>query len=141
MNCSCSSSPCPHVQYVRKLLETTDKEDHATPPSSMQKTFPQIKKVAGYIAATVKEIFLIWIAITKILLKLWLNILDSNSYLWLAFLVFAIGLICSLPGVRGAAISMPSSSTPPEDVLFTPDSQRDDAIALNTCSTELIAIR
>ncbi|XP_062704807.1 uncharacterized protein LOC134287156 [Aedes albopictus] len=108
MNCSCSSSQCPHVQYVRKLLETTEKDDQsATPQTTVQKALPQLQKAAWYVATAIKEIFFVWIAITKIVLRLWLNLLESNSYVWLAFLMFAFGLICSLPGVR--ATSMPTA--------------------------------
>ncbi|XP_021696302.1 uncharacterized protein LOC110675484 [Aedes aegypti] len=140
MNCSCSSSQCPHVQYVRKLLETTEKDHQAPPPTLMQKSLPQIQNAAWYIASAIKEIFFIWIAITKIVLRLWLNLLDSNSYLWLAFLMFAFGLICSLPGIRGDDTSMPAvttwSSTSEVDVLLG-----DGAITSNALSTELTIIR
>lgn len=79
MNCSCSSSQCPHVQYVRKLLETTEKDDQSTTPqTTMQKALPQLQKAAWYVATAIKEIFFVWIAITKIVLRLWLNLLESN---------------------------------------------------------------
>lgn len=84
MNCSCSSNRCPHINYVRTLLETTDKDqlrEKETPPSSRwRKSVPHVQKAVCHIASTIKVLFYIWLALTKVILQLWLNVLESNRY-------------------------------------------------------------
>lgn len=84
MNCSCSSNRCPHIQYVRTLLETTDKEQlreqEAGPSSCWEKSVPYLQNAASHIVSAIKVIFYIWLALTKVILKLWLSILESNRY-------------------------------------------------------------
>ncbi|XP_055628023.1 uncharacterized protein LOC129769659 [Toxorhynchites rutilus septentrionalis] len=108
MNCSCSADPCPHVQYIRSLLETTEKDRLRAEESKRtgwMRASEYFGKAVTQIGSFLKIAFFLWVAMTKAALKLWLYVLNSDSYLWLCYLIFALAIICSLPGVRSMSMS------------------------------------
>lgn len=80
MNCSCSSNQCPHIKYVRTLLETTDKDQLREKEASCQKSVPYLQKVVCHIVTGIKVLFYIWLTLAKVSLQLWLHVLESNRY-------------------------------------------------------------
>ncbi|XP_058830352.1 uncharacterized protein LOC131689345 [Topomyia yanbarensis] len=104
MNYSCTARDCPHVQYIRNLLETTEtcRAEEVSPECGWSRYLPYLKKSARYIVAGLEIVICFWFLMTKAALQIWLRVLDSKSYYWLGFLVCASALISSLPGVRGS---------------------------------------
>ncbi|XP_055536851.1 uncharacterized protein LOC129725276 [Wyeomyia smithii] len=104
MNCSCSARDCPHVQYIRRLLEGTELDQHDTEeaiaPTGWKYYLPHAKKVASYVVMVLQIAFYFWFSMTKAALQMWLAVLNSNSFFWLGFLAFTSALICSLPQVH-----------------------------------------
>ncbi|XP_055601909.1 uncharacterized protein LOC129750837 [Uranotaenia lowii] len=101
MNCSCTADRCPHVQYIRALLETTEKDQIYAARQPGCKTCSQhLKTVGSYLWSVIKILFTFWLLFTRTALLLWLRILDSNKYFWIGFLFFALALLASMPGVN-----------------------------------------
>ncbi|XP_058463232.1 uncharacterized protein LOC131437725 [Malaya genurostris] len=131
MNCSCTAQKCPHLEYIRALLETTDtcQAEELTPECGRSFYWQRLRKIVCYAVTALEIVIYFWLTMTKAALLFWLRLLDSNSYYWVGFLVFASALISSLPGVRGSM----SLEVGPSAV--------DGTVAEKSLSTALIVIR
>uniref|UniRef100_A0A1Q3FV29 Putative membrane protein n=1 Tax=Culex tarsalis TaxID=7177 RepID=A0A1Q3FV29_CULTA len=108
MNCSCSADQCPHIRYVRSLLEMSEKDQlgavqEAPPPTGWAKFRQRMTYLGCFLLAAMRILYQLWLELTKFSLELWLRVINSNRSFMLGFVVFGVAVICSLPGVRGSA--------------------------------------
>ncbi|XP_052898301.1 uncharacterized protein LOC128305056 [Anopheles moucheti] len=112
MNCSCAAERCPHLLYLRTLLETSQKEQipYASRQTSTsenvgvwQRWRPLVMRTIRLSGCVLETVMLLWVTITRFCLQLWLQLLDANRSALVLFLFFTVSLICSiLGGVHGA---------------------------------------
>ncbi|XP_039447909.1 uncharacterized protein LOC120427122 [Culex pipiens pallens] len=122
MNCSCSADQCPHIRYVRSLLEMSEKDQlgavQEPPPLTGWPKFRQRMICFGYfMLATLRILYQLWLELTKFSLELWLRVINSNRSFLLGFVVFGIAVICSLPGVRGSAVGSHAEEDPGTELV------------------------
>uniref|UniRef100_A0A182M6H6 Uncharacterized protein n=1 Tax=Anopheles culicifacies TaxID=139723 RepID=A0A182M6H6_9DIPT len=107
MNCSCATERCPHLQYLRTLLENSQKEQipYASRQTSTsenvgvwQQWKPFVMRAIKLSGCVLESVMLLWVAITRVCLRMWLQLLDANRSALVLFLFFTISLICSILG-------------------------------------------
>uniref|UniRef100_A0A182N7Q0 Uncharacterized protein n=1 Tax=Anopheles dirus TaxID=7168 RepID=A0A182N7Q0_9DIPT len=107
MNCSCAAERCPHLQYLRTLLENSRKEQipcasRQTSTSEnvdlWQRWKPFVIQTTKLCGCVLETLLVLWVAITRVCLQMWLRLLDANRSAVMMFLLFALSLICSILG-------------------------------------------
>ncbi|XP_058120669.1 uncharacterized protein LOC131282298 [Anopheles ziemanni] len=113
MNCSCASERCPHLQYLRTLLETTAKDQvpscavsrHTSTSENVtlwQRWKPYVERTIKLAGCVIETVMLLWVALTRGALQLWLGLLDADRSAVALFLFFALSVISSvLRGTTG----------------------------------------
>uniref|UniRef100_A0A182KA37 Uncharacterized protein n=1 Tax=Anopheles christyi TaxID=43041 RepID=A0A182KA37_9DIPT len=119
MNCSCAAERCPHLQYLRALLENSHKEQipYASRQTSTsenasiwQRWKPCVMQVIKLSGCTLETVMLLWVALMRTCLQIWLKLLDANRSLnnssaLVLFLFFTVSLICSILSSVHEAVS------------------------------------
>ncbi|XP_040158253.1 uncharacterized protein LOC120897424 [Anopheles arabiensis] len=114
MNCSCAAERCPHLQYLRTLLEnsTTEQIPYASRQTSTsenatvwQRWKPCVMQTIKLSGCVLETVMLLWVTLTRICLQIWLKLLDANRSALALFLFFTVSLICSILGSVHAAVS------------------------------------
>uniref|UniRef100_A0A182WIC0 Uncharacterized protein n=1 Tax=Anopheles minimus TaxID=112268 RepID=A0A182WIC0_9DIPT len=114
MNCSCAAERCPHLQYLRTLLENSHKEQipYANRQTSTSENVGVWQQWKPFVMRTIKlsgcvleTVMLLWVAITRVCLRMWLQLLDANRSALVLFLFFTVALICSILGGVHDAVS------------------------------------
>uniref|UniRef100_A0A182R2G8 Uncharacterized protein n=1 Tax=Anopheles funestus TaxID=62324 RepID=A0A182R2G8_ANOFN len=114
MNCSCAAERCPHLQYLRTLLENSCKEQipYATRHTSTSENVGIWQQWKPFVMRTIKlsgcvleTVMLLWVTITRFCLQLWLRLLNANPSALVLFLFFTVSLICSILGGVHDAVS------------------------------------
>ncbi|KFB51113.1 AGAP006706-PA-like protein [Anopheles sinensis] len=91
MNCSCASERCPHLQYLRTLLETSGKDQVPSCAVSRQTSTsenvalwqrwkPYVERTIQLSGLVIETVMLLWVAVTRGALQLWLKLLDADRY-------------------------------------------------------------
>uniref|UniRef100_A0A182R0Z7 Uncharacterized protein n=1 Tax=Anopheles farauti TaxID=69004 RepID=A0A182R0Z7_9DIPT len=105
MNCSCAAERCPHLQYLRELLESSNKEQIpcANRNDSTSENVDLWQRWKPFVMQTIKlsgcaleTLLMLWVAITRVCLRMWLKLLDANRPAVMMFLLFTLSLICSI---------------------------------------------
>ncbi|XP_053674691.1 uncharacterized protein LOC128724999 [Anopheles nili] len=105
MNCSCAAERCPHLQYLRTLLENSCREQipcasRQTSTSEnlnlWQRWKPLVMQMLKLSGCFLETLMLVWVAVTRVCLRLWLQLLDTNRSALALFLFFTLSVICSI---------------------------------------------
>uniref|UniRef100_A0A182YNJ5 Uncharacterized protein n=1 Tax=Anopheles stephensi TaxID=30069 RepID=A0A182YNJ5_ANOST len=114
MNCSCAADRCPHLQYLRTLLENSHKEQipYASRQTSTsenatlwQRWKPCVMQTIKLSGCVIETVMLLWVTITRLCLRMWLQLLDANRSALVLFLFFSVSLICSILSGMHAPVS------------------------------------